>query len=80
MSKEKTYTVKSKVWLYPGMAGWYFVNVYKKQSAELKEKYGRGSRGFGSIPVETTLGQTTWKSSTFPDKQSGTYLLPLASS
>ena len=77
MAKKKAYTVKSKVWLYPGMAGWHFVNVDKKQSAELKEKYGRGSRGFGSIPITVTLGKSVWETSIFPDKQSGTYLLPL---
>ena len=77
MVAKQTYKVRSKVWLYPGMAGWHFVNVDKKQSAALKEKYGKRRRGFGSIPVSVTLGKTTWKSSIFPDKQSGTYLLPL---
>ena len=77
MVAKQTYKVRSKVWLYPGMAGWHFVNVDKKQSAALKEKYGKRRRGFGSIPVSVTLGKTTWKTSIFPDKQSGTYLLPL---
>jgi hypothetical protein len=84
--KGEIHKVKSKVWLYPGMSGWHFANVDKKQSATLKEKYlsacnaqagGRGSRGFGSIPVEVTLGKTKWETSIFPDKQSGTYVLPL---
>jgi hypothetical protein len=84
--KGEVHKVKSKVWLYPGMSGWHFVNVDKKQSVAIKEKYlsacnaqagGRGSRGFGSIPVEVTLGNTIWKTSIFPDKQSGTYVLPL---
>src|SRR3989344_827481 len=49
MVAKQTYKVRSKVWLYPGMAGWHFVNVDKKQSAALKEKYGKRRRGFGSI-------------------------------
>jgi hypothetical protein len=73
----KKYTSRSKVWLYPGEAAWHFVNVDKKHTAELKEKYGVKRRGFGSIPVVVTLGKTSWKTSIFPDKRSGTYLLPL---
>jgi hypothetical protein len=74
---KKVYQVRSNVWLYPGMAGWHFVNVDKEQSAALKERYGNSGRGFGSIPVEVTLGKTKWETSIFPDKQSGTYVLPL---
>jgi len=75
--KKKIYKVKSKVWLYIGMAGWHFLSVDKKQSVEIKEKYGHGGRGFGSIPVRVTLGKSVWETSIFPDKQSGTYVLPL---
>ena len=82
-SAKKKYKVRSEVWLYPGMAGWHFVNVDKKQSSEIKEKYlpaqagGKRRRGFGSIPVNVTLGKTSWKTSIFPDKKSGAYLLPI---
>jgi len=77
MSERKVYKVRSKVWLYPGMAGWHFVNVDKKQSEVIREKYGKSGRGFGSIPVEVTLGKTVWKTSIFPEKRSTTYILPL---
>ncbi len=76
MSK-KTYKVTSKVWEYPGMSGWFFANVDKKQSAVLKESFGKKAGGFGSIKVGVTLGKTKWKTSIFPEKQSATYLLPL---
>ncbi len=77
MAKKK-YLVRSQVWLYPGeSAAWHFANVDKKQSVELKEKYTKQKRGFGSIPVAVVLGKTSWKTSIFPDKRSGTYLLPL---
>jgi len=75
--KKNAYTVKSKVWIYPGGAAWHFVNIDKKQSKELKETYGKHSRGFGSIPVEVTCGKSKWGTSLFPDRQSETYLLPL---
>lgn len=59
------------------MAAWRFAYVDKPQSIVIKETYGRSARGFGSIPVEVTLGKSKWKTSIFPDKKSGTYLLPL---
>jgi hypothetical protein len=76
-SAKKKYKVSSKVVPYPGMDAWYFAYVDKKLSGELKEKFGKGARGFGSLPVEVTLGKTKWKTSIFPDKHSGVYLLPL---
>lgn len=74
----KTYKVKGKVWLYPGeTAAWHFTNVDEKQSKEIKEKFSKKKRGFGSVPVMATIGKTKWKTSIFPDSRSGTYLLPL---
>lgn len=73
----KKYTTKEEVCLYPGMAAWHFVGVDKKHSADIKEKFASKKRGFGSVPVEVTIGKTKWKTSIFPDKRSGTYLMPL---
>lgn len=77
MHAKKKYKMKAKVWLYPGEVAWHFVNVDRKQSEALKKKYGQSRRGFGSLPVEVTIGKTLWKTSVFPDTHSGTYLLPL---
>jgi hypothetical protein len=71
-----TYEIQANVWLYPGMAGWHFVSIDKKTAEEIKDNHGYLRKGFGSIPVEVTIGETTWKTSLFPDK-SGEYLLPL---
>lgn len=71
------YKLRSKVWMYPGAAAWYFVNVNKKVSREIKETFGESERGFGSIRVVVTVGHTSWKTSIFPDSKSGTYLLPI---
>jgi len=69
--------MEGEVWLYPGPTPWHFVSVGKKESAEIKEGCGPKRRGFGSVPVIVTIGKTSWETSIFPDKQSGTYLLPL---
>lgn len=76
--KGKVYKVKSKVWVYPSMAGWHFLSVDRVQSAEIKKKFAPVRRGFGSLPIEVTLGKATWKTSIFPSKE-GMYLLPLKS-
>lgn len=59
------------------MAGWHFVSVPKKESANIKKDFDEKKRGWGSLPVRVTVGKTTWNTSIFPDKKSGVYLLPL---
>ncbi len=74
----RSFTFKGKIWLYPGeSANWHFCTVPKKQSSELKELYKGLTKGWGSLPVEVTIGKTTWNTSIFPDSKSGTYILPL---
>ncbi|MBI5732661.1 DUF1905 domain-containing protein [Candidatus Jorgensenbacteria bacterium] len=71
------YKMRAKVWLYPGMAGWHFVTLPKKESVYIKKRFHMMTRGWGSLPVVVTIGKTNWKTSIFPDKKAGTYLLPL---
>jgi hypothetical protein len=71
------FKIKEKVWLYPGATPWHFVSVPKKQATEIKKKFGGNARGFGSLPVLVTIGKTKWKTSIFPEKKTGEYLLPL---
>lgn len=71
-------TLRAQVFLWPGQqAAWHFARIPETVSARIKKKYGAQARGWGSLPVRATIGKTTWESSLFPDKQSGTYLLPL---
>lgn len=81
--RARGYAFKAKVWLYmngTSPAAWHFVNVPKKLSKEIRDTYGGLARGWGSLRVEVTIVDTTWKTSIFPDKKSGTYLLPLKAS
>jgi len=79
MMKEIAFT--AKVWLYPGdVANWHFVTLPKPIGAGIKDAYRGLTKGFGSLPVTVTIGGTTWKTSIFPDKFSGSYLLPLKAS
>jgi Domain of unknown function (DUF1905) len=76
--KIKTYTMTEKVFLYPGESGnWHFVPITQKIGKEIRETFGKSQRGFGVVKVEVTIGQTSWLTSMFPDKYSGSYILPL---
>ena len=69
----------SLVWIWKGSdaAGrWFFVTVPEDQSAEFKAHAFGNPRGFGSVKVEATIGDVTWRTSVFP-LNSGGYLLPL---
>ncbi len=72
-----SFKLKAKVWLYSGMAAWHFVTLPQKESELIKELFSPLKRGFGSLPVNVTIGKTTWKTSIFPDKKAGAYILPL---
>ena len=71
------YRLNSKVFVHPGMSAWRFLALPKKQGREIKEKFGSHAKGWGSLPVSVTIGKTVWDTSIFPDKKSGSYLLPL---
>jgi hypothetical protein len=68
--------------LYPGAeAAWHFVSVPKEEAEQIRAlQQGKKRKGFGSVPVKVSIGTSTWKTSIFPDKKSGTYLLPLKAS
>ncbi len=72
-----TYNLNSEVIVYPGASGWRFLVLPKKQGEEIKKNFGKSARGWGSLPVSVKVGDTTWSTSIFPDKRSGSYLLPL---
>lgn len=73
----KMFFFTAKLWIYPGQAAWHFITVPKKESAVIKEKHGKNARGWGSLPVAVAIGGTSWNTSIFPDRRSGTYLLPV---
>lgn len=75
----QSFSFTSKLWIYgfPEASSWYFINVPVEYSEEIKARTSDFKRGFGSVRVTATIGKTTWKTSIFPDKKSGSYLLPI---
>jgi hypothetical protein len=75
------YTMTEKVFIYPSeVAAWHFVPVTTSVGRDIKAVYAAFTKGFGSLPVTVTVGKTTWTTSIFPNKYSGSYILPLKAS
>jgi hypothetical protein len=66
----------SDLWLYPGEVGWYFVTL-PVEVADGIDEIVEERAGFGSIPVEVTVGSSTWRTSIFPDKEIASFVLPV---
>jgi hypothetical protein len=54
---------------------WVFVSLPDQVSDEIAEA-GR-TAGFGAVRVEVVCGESTWRTSVFPDTARGCYVLPL---
>lgn len=65
---------KSKVWLYPGTAGWHLINLDKKESAKIRAKHPKGF-----VKVKARINKTEWNTSLFPHRESECYLLSIKS-
>lgn len=73
-------TFTAEVWQWQGDGPWHFVTLPGDLADDIKASVAGRARGFGSVPVEATIGRTTWRTSLFPDKGSQSYLLPLKKS
>ena len=70
--------VTSLLWIWKGEAAgrWYFITVPEEQSGEIRAHAFGSPRGFGSVRVQATIGDVTWRTSVFP-LNSGGYLRPV---
>lgn len=77
-STSAQYEVRAKLELYQGeKAAWHFATISKKTAAEIKffTQASGVKRGWGSVRVRVTIGETTWHTSIFPSDD--IYLLPV---
>jgi hypothetical protein len=56
---------------------WSFVTLPLDVADDVRESQVVPPRGFGSVKVEVEVGQSRWSTSVFPDKDSGSYVLPV---
>lgn len=57
-------------------ASWHFIDVPAADAVDIRGHSFTSRGGFGSVRVEATIGDVTWRTSVFPQK-SGGYLLPV---
>jgi hypothetical protein len=72
-----TFEFAAPLWQYPGADGWHFVSLPGEISDDITDITVGIRRGFGSVRVAVTVGRTAWRTSIFPDRKTGTYMLPV---
>lgn len=72
-----TYRFHAEVWRYPGESAWHFITVPAHYAEDIRDLTSEQRRGFGSVRVVATIGSSTWATSIFPEKSSGSYILPV---
>ena len=71
-------TFTGSLWLWNAEKGsWHFITVPPDAAAQIRLEGLAGSGGFGSVRVEAAIGEVRWRTSLFPLKGSGAYLLPV---
>lgn len=72
------------IWSSPeAPASWHFLTIDGeaaeaiRATALMRRLEGVQRRGWGSLRVTATIGDTSWQTSVFPSKDSGGYLLPV---
>lgn len=80
--EEIDFEITAPVWIYQGKGAWHFISIDGEEAAKVRfftdpKNTGRKRRGWGSVRVTATIGDTTWQTSIFPSKETGGYVLPL---
>jgi hypothetical protein len=71
------YEFFAELWIYNGQGAWHFVTLPLEIAVDIAEIAPNTKRGFGSVRVLATIGNTTWATSLFKDSKSGSYILPV---
>jgi Domain of unknown function (DUF1905) len=82
----ETHTVTAPLWIWStdkATANWHFLTIEGETAEAIhalalmrRLEFGR-KRGWGSIKVTATIGDTSWETSIFPAKDLGGWLLPV---
>lgn len=72
-----TFRFDAVLWASEAPGAWVFLSLPTDVTDEIRERSTRPRRGFGSLPVTVSIGETSWKTSIFPDSARKTYLLPV---
>jgi hypothetical protein len=73
---EATFGFEAELYLWKPDGAWVFASLPIEVAEEIHDMALPG-RGFGSVKVCVRVGATEWRTSVFPDKESGSYVLPI---
>ncbi len=68
----------AELWLHQGQGGWTFVTLPVECADQIRFVTGSGKgKAWGMIKVRARIGSTRWDTTIWPDKASGSFLLPV---
>ena len=85
----ETHTLTTQLWIWTtdaAPASWHFLTLDGEVAkaihalALMRRLEGGRKRGWGSMKVRATIGETSWETSIFPAKEMGGWLLPVKAS
>jgi hypothetical protein len=65
-----------RLWEAEAEVAWVFLTLPPDDADDIRARTPRRP-GFGSVRVRARIGGTEWRTSIFPDKKSGSYVLPV---
>ncbi|TFC28792.1 DUF1905 domain-containing protein [Cryobacterium sp. TMT1-3] len=72
-----TFEFQAALWEATSTSFWVFLSLPTDVTDEIRERSTVPRRGFGSIPVTVSIGNTSWTTSIFPDSKRNSYVLPV---
>ncbi len=80
-----TWDVTGKLWRWQGKAkdgapspvSWFFITIDGAVAEAIRAASPGRTAAWGSVYVSVTIGATSWRTSLFPSKDVGGYLLPV---
>jgi hypothetical protein len=72
---EEEFAFTADLWRWKD-GSWFFVTLPLDVATDLRMEAGP-PRGFGSVRVEASLGPSVWRTSVFPDTETGSFVLPV---
>lgn len=73
------YEFEARLWRWRDDSAWHFVTLPAEISDDIDDRTPlRG--GFGSVKVEVAAGGHAWRTSLFPSKEQGAFILPIKKS
>ncbi len=73
----REYVISAKVWRWKGDSGFHFATVPEAQGQAIRQRFGKSAKGWGSIKVRVTIGDTEWPTSLFPHKEANSYVFAI---